>query len=117
MDNPFKPYLKLGSYCKTQILVPARVVNDIKKQQKFWYCKKCDKPVIGRNTEHCNTSLMCELEIFGIEKLGLHEISEGEVRKMSEFSNRMQLINFIEMNYGWIKCNEQLLLILIKQNT
>lgn len=114
MNNPFKPYIH-KIFGKTRIYIPTKFVSDIKRQQKFWYCKRCYKQVSSKNTEHCNDSLMRELEIFDIEKIGLHEINEGEARWLA-FQNRREMINFIEVSYGWVMCNEQFSLILIKHN-
>lgn len=116
MNNPFKPYLHKITIYALNICIPAKFVKEIKNHQKFWYCKRCHNQVNSRNTEHCNDSLMRELEIFSIEKLGLHEINEMESRAISDFQNRMQLINFIEMHYGNIQCNEPLSVISIKSN-
>ena len=113
MSNPLKPYLG-GITDKIQICIPAKFVNDI-KNGKFWYCKRCYEQVSSRNENHCNDRLN-ELEIFEIEKLSLHEISEREASKIFNFNNRKQLINFIEMYYGDIKCNEPLSIISIKRN-
>ena len=115
MNNPFKPYLHKISNYQILISIPLKFVKDIKKG-KFWYCKRCHKQVSSKNEEHCDKSIIHELEILNIEKLGLHEINEGESRAIFNFENRTQMINFIEMHYGNIQCNEPLSVISIKSN-
>ena len=111
----FKPYIreinnKRFRIDKFWLCIPKKLCDSIKEGTTIYLCPRCAKSIPTKDTEHCTKASNVVINITKIENWFLTEINNKEASKIN-FQDRTHLINFLEMNYGYVQCNELLLLI------
>ena len=111
----FEPYLKEINNARFRadniwFCIPKKLGDSIKEGTTMYICPKCAESMQIKNLEHCTKSSNVTINITRIENWFLTEINNKETNKIN-FRDRQHLINFLEINYGNIQCNESLLLI------